>query len=182
MRFLRRFVPATLVAIALVASTAMEPAAAADSGVEELTFAAKLNDLRASKGLAPLAIKGELFDLARSWAGRMETVKSISHNPSLASQGPVGWRRLGENVGMGYDVQALHDAFVASPLHFRNMVDPAFDSVGVGVVHAPDGQIFVTVNFMTSGAAPAKVTKASTAKTRKVCTRTSRGKVVCRRR
>lgn len=181
MRFFKRLLPAVLVAVTLVASPAMEPAAAADSGIEELTFVAKLNELRASRGLAPLATKGVLFDVARSWASRMQRVSGISHNPSLASQGPAGWRRLGENVGMGYDVQGLHEAFIASPLHFRNMVDPAFDSVGVGVVHADDGQIFVAVNFMTSGApARVKAATAAKAKPRRVCSTNGRGRTVCR--
>ncbi|HEX2701548.1 MAG TPA: CAP domain-containing protein [Acidimicrobiales bacterium] len=177
MRLFRRLLPATLVALTLVATVAIEPASATDTGVEELVFVAKLNELRVSRGLAPLATKGALFDMARAWAGNMEAAGGISHNPSLAAQGPAGWRRLGENVGMGYDVQGLHDAFVASPLHFQNMVDPAFDSVGVGVVHAADGKIFVTVNFMTSPApAPAA------AKPRRVCTRTRRNRTVCRTR
>jgi uncharacterized protein YkwD len=175
MRIFRRLLPAVLVAVTLVASTSMEPAAAS-SGSQELEFVGKLNELRAARGLAPLATKGALFDLARGWSGRMEGAKAISHNPGLSAQGPSGWQRLGENVGMGYDVQGLHDAFIASPLHFRNMVDPAFDSVGVGVVHAPDGQIFVTVNFMTTGAAPVQAKP----KPRRVCTRNSRGRTVCR--
>lgn len=176
MRIFRRLLPAVLVAVTLVASTSMEPAAAAGSGSQELEFVAKLNELRVARGLAPLATKGVLFDLARGWSGRMEGVKAISHNPGLSAQGPAGWKRLGENVGMGYDVQGLHDAFMASPLHFKNMVDPAFDSVGVGVVHAPDGQIFVTANFMTSGAAEVKAKP----KPRRVCTKNSRGRTVCR--
>lgn len=180
MRILRGLLCAALISVTVLASVAAEPAAAADTGAEELAFVAKLNELRTSQGLAPLATKGALFDLARTWAGRMEAANGISHNPSLAGQGPAGWKRLGENVGMGYDVQALHDAFVASPLHYRNMVDPAFDSVGVGVVHAPDGEIFVTVNFMTSGAAA--VTGAAPAKARRVCARNSRGRLVCRTR
>ncbi len=175
MRLFRRLLPAVLVAVTLVASVHLEPAAAADTGVQEFEFLAKLNDLRMARSLPPLATKGALFDVARTWARRMEGVRNISHNPSLAAQGPPGWKRLGENVGMGYDVQGLHDAFVASPLHFKNMIDPAFDSVGVGVVHAPDGEIFVTVNFMTSG-----VTAAAKSTPRRVCTRNSRGRTVCR--
>ena len=176
MYLFRRLLPAVLVAVTLVASLSLEPAEAASSGSQELDFVAKLNELRASRGLPSLATRGALFDVARGWSGRMESAKGISHNPGLAAQGPGGWKRLGENVGMGYDVQGLHDAFVASPLHFKNMIDPAFDSVGVGVVHAADGQIFVTVNFMTSGPAPV----AAKAKPRRVCTKNSRGRAVCR--
>jgi uncharacterized protein YkwD len=180
MRVLRGLVCAALMAMTLVASLAAEPAAAADTGAEELAFVARLNQLRAAQGLAPLATKGALFDTARTWAGQMQAAAGISHNPSLSAQGPAGWIRLGENVGRGYDVQGLHDAFAASPLHYRNMVDSRFDSVGVGVVHAPDGELFVAVNFMTSGAPV--VAKAAPAKARRVCTRNSRGRLVCRAR
>lgn len=182
-----RFLCAALVAMTVAAAGSFQPASAdtSDTGSQELAFVAKLNELRASKGLAPLADKGELFDMARTWAGHMEEAKGISHNPQLAALGPAGWTRLGENVGMGYDVQSLHDAFVNSPLHYRNMVDPLFDSVGVGVVHAPDGEIFVTVNFETTGAqaapAPAKlVSTRSAPRTRRVCSKNSRGRRVCR--
>jgi len=190
MRIFRGLLCAALMALTVMATVAAEPASAADTGTEEMAFVAKLNELRTAQGLAPLATNGALFDMARSWTGQMEAAKGISHNPSLAALGPAGWRRLGENVGMGYDVQGLHDAFVASPLHYRNMVDPAFDSVGVGVAHAADGQIFVTVNFMTTGApeaaqatpSRARSAKAASARARRVCTRSSRGRLVCRAR
>ena len=176
MRALTRMFWTSMIALLLVSAVAAEPATAEESsGSQELAFVAKLNELRASKGVAPLAQKGPLFDMARAWSGRMLDARGISHNPSLAAQGPSGWRRLGENVGMGYSVQSLHDAFVASPLHYKNMVDPEFDSVGVGVVHAADGQIFVTVNFMTTATASPKPT------TKRVCSRNSRGVRVCRR-
>jgi hypothetical protein len=57
------------------------------------------------------------------------------------------WRKLGENVGMGSSEPGLHAAFVASGSHLENLVDPAFDYVGVGVV-AADGAMFVSQVFM----------------------------------
>lgn len=179
MRALSRLLWACLMAVVLVTAVVAEPASADDSSTQQETeFIAKLNQLRAAKGVAPLATKGPLFDMARNWSARMLAANGISHNPSLAAQGPAGWRRLGENVGMGYSVQSLHDAFVASPLHYKNMVDPQFDSVGVGIVHAADGEIFVTVNFMTTAtASPAP----AVARTKRVCHRNSRGVRVCRR-
>ena len=174
MRALPRMLWACLLAVLLVTAVAAEPASADESsGQQELEFITKLNEVRVAHGVAPLATKSPLFDMARNWSARMLVVNGISHNPSLAAQGPVGWRRLGENVGMGYSVQSLHDAFVASPSHYKNMVDPQFDSVGVGIVHAADGEIFVTVDFMTT--APPAV------RTTLRCHRTSRGARVCRR-
>ena len=173
MKRVRRMLGIALVAVTAVSMVATEPASAS-TGTDELEFALKLNELRVSRGLRPLDYRGALFDTARAWSGQMLAADGISHNPSLAAQAPSNWLRLGENVGMGYTVQALHDAFVASPAHFHNMIDPAFDAVGVGVVHAADGKIFVTVNFMTTKPAPAA------AKTKKVCTKNRRGRVTCR--
>lgn len=188
MRTFRRLCCAALLAATAVASVPSPPASADPAG-DEQAFAGKLNELRLARGLRPLAVSGDLAGLARTWAGRMQAVQAISHNPALAQQGPAGWRRLGENVGMGYDVQTLHDAFVASPLHYQNMVDPTFDSMGVGVVRAADGRIFVTVNFMTAGrsgpvlaaaSAPAAVARPAGAKPRRSCTKSARGHRACR--
>ncbi|MEO7837064.1 MAG: CAP domain-containing protein [Acidimicrobiales bacterium] len=184
---------ATLVA-ALVGITGVALAAgpaSADTGSDETAFVEKLNELRATRGLPALAIRAELIDVARPWAGRMASVGTISHNPDLAAQAPSNWVRIGENVGVGPNVQSLHDAFVASPLHFRNMIDPEFDLVGVGVVNGPPGIIFVTVNFMKAQGAPQIVqavapvanpagAPAAPAKKARICSRTRRGKVVCR--
>ena len=176
MKIVRRMLGAALVAVTAVSLVSMEPVSAS-TGTDELAFAAKLNELRVSQGLRPLETKGALFDVGRAWSTQMLAADAISHNPSLAAQAPGNWARLGENVGVGYDVQSLHNAFVNSPAHYKNMIDPAFDSVGVGVVHAADGKIFVTVAFMTTRtpvAAPAKPN------TRQVCTKNRRGKVTCR--
>lgn len=179
MRVLRGLLCAALISVIAVAAVAAEPAAA-DTGSDEMAFVARLNELRASKGLPALATKGSLFDMARSWSGRMQQASGISHNPSLAAVGPAGWTRLGENVGMGYDVQGLFEAFVASPLHYRNMVDPQFDAVGVGVVHRGDGMIYVTVNFMTTKASPAAAAAVAGDAAARKCVKTRKGKVVCR--
>ncbi len=184
MKTLRRMLGTALVAVTAVSLTAMEPANASTGG-DELSFVAKLNDMRVAQGLRPLETRGALFDMARSWSGHMLAAGGISHNPNMAAQAPGNWAKLGENVGMGMDVQGLHDAFVASPSHYRNMVDGQFDAVGVGVVHRGDGMIFVTVNFMTTKAAPAVAAPAAApaaakAQARKACSKTRRGKVVCR--
>jgi hypothetical protein len=48
------------------------------------------------------------------------------------------------------------NAFVASPAHYKNIVDPAYNYVGVGVTIGADGRMFVTQDFMAAGAdAPA---------------------------
>ena len=118
--------------------------------------------------MAPLAVDGTLVSVARSWAGNMAAAGGISHNPSLASQGPSGWQKLGENVGQGGNVDSLLQAFVNSPAHYQNLVDPAFNYVGIGVVYGSGDLIFVTVDFMqraggpAAGPAPAPAPRTST--------------------
>ena len=124
---------------------------ASASAAAEQEFVTRLNDLRASRGLARLSVDARLTDVARAWSGRMAASGVMSHNPSLAAQAPSGWQKLGENVGYGPTVVGLHDALVASPLHFANMVDRQFNAVGIGVVTSGN-LIWVTQVFMqTSG-------------------------------
>jgi uncharacterized protein YkwD len=169
MRRVRRMMVVALAAFTAVTLVATEPASAS-TGTDELEFAAKLNELRVSRGLRPLEYRGALFDSARAWSEQMLAAGRISHDPNLG-QVALPWSKIGENVGNGYGVQALHDAFVASPAHFQNMIDPAFDALGIGVVHAADGMIFVTVRMIKSKAQP---------QTRRVCSKNRRGRTTCR--
>lgn len=114
---------------------------------EEAAFVAKINDLRASKGLAPLSVDGELTEQSRRWAEQMRQRGGISHAPDLSVGVTADWAKLGENVGVGGDVESLFQAFVNSPGHYDNLVDPAYRFVGVGVVW--DGnRMFTTHRFM----------------------------------
>jgi hypothetical protein len=145
----------TLVATVLAMVMAV-PTARADTGSDEARFLSLTNSLRSSKGLAPLAVDGGLVGVARSWSGKMAAAGTISHNPSLSSQMPSGWRKAGENVGKGGNVDSLQQAFINSPLHYQNLVDPAFNYVGIGVVYGSGNMIFVTVDFMQRGGAAAR--------------------------
>jgi hypothetical protein len=132
-------------------SVAAAPAASADL---EAQFVSRINSLRASKGLSQLQVSGQLQGVARNWTDKMVQAGQISHNPNLASQVSGDWTKLGENVGVGYDVDGLMQAFINSPAHYRNLVDPDWNYVGVGVTVAADGRMYTTHNFMAMGAAP----------------------------
>jgi hypothetical protein len=123
-------------------------AAAADSGTES-AFVAQINRLRADHGLAPLKVYGELVGVARGWADQMAAAGNISHNERYSDMVSAPWVKLGENVGMGQSVDSLMRAFINSPGHYRNLVDPAFNYIGVGVTFAADGEMFTTHDFMS---------------------------------
>jgi hypothetical protein len=53
-------------------------------------------------------------------------------------------------------VATLHAAFIASPKHFENLIDPAFTHLGIGIVHV-GGTLYVSEMFMKLNAPPAPV-------------------------
>jgi hypothetical protein len=137
-------------------TAAASSAATSPSPEFESQFVGRINSLRASKGLSQLQVSGELTGVARNWTEQMVSNGQISHNPNLGSQVSGNWTKLGENVGVGYDVDGLMQAFINSPAHYKNLVDPDWNYVGVGVTMTPDGRMWTTHNFMARGStAPA---------------------------
>ncbi|HMC53165.1 MAG TPA: CAP domain-containing protein, partial [Acidimicrobiales bacterium] len=135
---------------------------AADAPTDAAQFVSLTNQLRASQGLGALSVDPALTAMASRWSDQMAAAGTISHNPNLATQAPSDWQTLGENVGMGPSVTSIHDAFVASPHHYENLVNTSYAYVGVGVTIS-NGTIFVTEDFMgTGGATPAPVPLAVT--------------------
>lgn len=114
---------------------------------EETEFVRLINDLRASQGVPPLEVNLELIAQARVWSQTMKDRGTIFHSGDLGAGVSANWRKLGENVGVGGTVQALFDAFVASPTHYQNLVDSDFRTIGIGVVW--DGtRMFTAHRFM----------------------------------
>ncbi|HEY0399467.1 MAG TPA: CAP domain-containing protein, partial [Acidimicrobiia bacterium] len=114
----------------------------ADTVSDEASFVAKINDLRISKGLPALEVNANLVAKARGWAAGMAAAGRIWHS-TLSDGITADWQKLGENVGMGGSVEGLHAAFVASPHHYENLVDPDFGYVGIGIVTSSTGTMFV---------------------------------------
>jgi hypothetical protein len=137
-----------LVAATIAVSMAGVPRAYADAAGDEAGFLAKLNNLRASKGLNTLATDGQLHSIALNWSRSMAAQHTLSHNPNLGTEVTENWTKLGENVGFGPDVDTVAQAFVNSPHHYANLVDPAWGFVGIGVTYTSDGALWVTEDFM----------------------------------
>lgn len=144
---MRRLAVVFVAVVALVAGAA--PASGAvDTLAAEQAFVAHINALRTGKGLQPLVEHSELTAIARRWAAAMAAADQISHNRGFSQSVRSDWEKLGENVGVGMTVDKLHAAFVASPAHYRNLVNPVFSYVGVGVVVGRDGALFTAHQFM----------------------------------
>jgi uncharacterized protein YkwD len=145
---------------AIVAQTPAAPIAPESSApsfnptADEARFVLLINEERAKTGLPPLAVVPELVTVGQGWSAQMIAKNGgsdpcqVVHNPGFSASVKSNWRRLGENVGCGNaDADFMHKAFVNSPPHYKNIVDPTYDSIGIGIVY--DGDVmFVTEQFM----------------------------------
>lgn len=96
-----------------------------------------------------------LSAIARRHSHEMARRDSLFHNPDLVSQVKNRrWSRLGENVGVAPNTQKLqttlrflHEAFMGSAPHRKNVLFPRFRKAGVGIARA-NGKLWVTVVFL----------------------------------
>ena len=145
---------AMAVSLSAVTPAALAQVAARDQATDEVRFVDLINGERAKVGLPALQVVPELVGLGRQWSNEMMALDSgsipcsVVHNPDFVGKVSSPWQRLGENVGCGnVDISTLHARFVSSPGHYRNIVDPTFDSIGIGIVY--DGDVlYVTQQFM----------------------------------
>ncbi len=144
---MRKLAVSALIASMLVILAPLSANSASAQATEEASFVAAINNVRSSAGLPALTIHGELTSLSRTWAQNMANAGQISHASPISAGLTAPWLKLGENVGVGPSVTALMDAFVASPGHYANLVDPEFTHVGVGVVWVGD-VMYTTHRFM----------------------------------
>jgi hypothetical protein len=89
---------------------------------------------------------------------------ALCHRPDLrqaVDAAAPGWLGAGENIGVGGDVQALHDGFMGSTGHRANILGD-YNRVGVAVV-ASGTRMWVTFDFVKGSTPPAAPPVASTA-------------------
>lgn len=140
-----------MAALAVLATILLAPAAQA--AAPAATVLSQMNAARAANGLAPLAVHSDLTDDALAWSQHMLETDNLYHNPNLAAV-TTGWDALGENIGVGPDLDALHASFMASAGHRGNILGD-YDYVGIGVVEESPTKLWVTVIFMKSLDRPA---------------------------
>ena len=114
---------------------------------------------RERRGLPPLRIDQTLTDAARVRARDMATNGYFSHTSpygeaafSLLSWIGYRYALAGENIARNNypDTQSPAQAmtgFISSPEHYAAMVNPKFDSVGVGYAPAGDGMRYYVLIF-----------------------------------
>jgi hypothetical protein len=161
---LRRFFVVAAALLAIGGPMAVQRAQAGDTVAD---LAAMTNADRAAAGLKALVSASDLQSLAQSRANDMAKSGRLAHTTNLGSK-VSGWRKLGENVGRGPNLRDIETAFMASPSHRENILDPDFSQFGVGVTWDGKEYFYVAVTFRQpsgTAAAPAP-TPATTPTTR----------------
>ena len=147
-------VAAGAVAIAISACGPPVQSSAACSAPPDAVTSTIYNRVNADRGgLGGLAWNGQLACLALDWSTQLGNSGTFHHrdlNAQLNAPGYGGWHTLGENILSGprsMTGDAIENAFDASPEHYANIMSGAFNSIGVGVFYAPNGNVYVTQNF-----------------------------------
>lgn len=152
--------------VALIVPLAMAGSAGATVVDDERAFHELVNYARGQNGLAGLTRDSAADSVARTWTASMIRSGTLSHNPNLVAEVErdvtLQWSRLGENVGVGWDVWSLHNAFMNSPGHRANVLGD-YNRVGIGALRGGDGRLWVTFVFIKGPAiSPASIVPAST--------------------
>lgn len=102
-----------------------------------------INQQRDSRGLPSLRASTELNRSAQSWNQWMVSSGNFTHGSNFAGRiSAVGydWQTAGENIATGFATpREVVNAWMASPDHCRNILDPSFRDIGTGVTAAAVG-------------------------------------------
>ena len=105
------------------------------------TMIARHNATRTSEGLPALSENVLLDEIAQDQADYMASIDTLTHVDALgrhvdgrATAVGYNWVSIGENIGYDTSASNLYQAWLGSPGHFDNIVDPSYDDIGVGKV------------------------------------------------
>ena len=125
------------------------------SVAEQYLFQAA-NAERSQRGLPTLRWDTSLYRAAHGHAQQMAARASISHQytgePELADRGKAAGAKfslIAENVAEAQTAVRIHDAWMNSPGHRANLLDPHVDAVGISVLQR-DGQLYAVQDFERS--------------------------------
>ena len=145
---------------AVASPPAPTPAPTSDAAAWQSDMLGRINALRSSVGAAPLALCAPITRAAQGYADAMAASRRFDHVGADGSQPwdrmraeGYRWSRASENIAKGQpDVAAVMAAWIASPGHYRNLVDPAVRHVGLGLTLDGAGTHWWVQEFGAGGA------------------------------
>ena len=113
-----------------------------------------VNKERMAAGLKPLAPDPEMTEVARLHSSDMFARGYFAHDTPEGSdpfdrmrRAEVRFVTAGENLALAPSVQVAHNGLMNSPGHRRNIMDPQFGRLGIGIMDGGLRGIMVTQNF-----------------------------------
>lgn len=153
-------VPTTIASAAMMVAMVLgsaAPAAATEArptrGYIEGIAGRAMNAARAERGLPPLRWNKQLRAVARAHSASMGRDGVLRHSVRLERK-VMRFRMLGENIGVGFSMEAIHTALMESPGHRSNILG-GYTIAGVGAT-VTEYEIYITQIFVT----PAKRSRA----------------------
>lgn len=142
-----------LTALLVVGATTATAHASEASPSGAATSIDLVNQERRAQGIATLSTSSELNRIATDWSRQMAAEGRLYHNPNMRSEVCCSsWRA--ENVGthpspssVDAGVRRIHEVFMGSSGHRANILETRVDEIGVGVVQAEDGSLWITQVF-----------------------------------
>lgn len=112
------------------------------------------NRARTQTGAPALKLDEGLSRAARTHSRRMAAEHQLTHQfpgeldlqKRLAADSTLQMDHVGENVGYAETIDDAHAGFMESPPHRKNLLDPLYNVVGIGVVQ-DKGTLYVTEDF-----------------------------------
>ncbi len=126
------------------------------SGVaaDEQKALALLNADRAAQGLPPVRPNAKLAALAGDYAQDMINRNFFAHNNPEGQtpfdrmrQRGISFGYAGENLAINTSVAGAEQAFMNSPGHRANILNPRYTQVGIGVRYSRSGSVYVVQEF-----------------------------------
>lgn len=111
------------------AAIACVPAPTAD----QTTALNALNADRKANKVPALTEDATLDTKATNWAAYLRDRCALSHSKLTDGLGGLNWVGVAENVGYGSSIGVVEQTFMASAPHRKNIVNPAYQIVGLGV-------------------------------------------------
>lgn len=127
-----------------------------DDKTSENKMVELVNDDRIRKGIVPLTVDPQLTQLAR-WRSRDMLMNNyFSHInkkgqdvADIAQEQAILFDVIGENIAFAADVNLAYKGLFDSPGHRKNILDPGFSHIGIGVVNAGIYGRMITQVFVT---------------------------------
>ncbi len=109
-----------------------------------------INQERQKAGVSPLQIDEKVFKAARIKSQDMNDKSYFSHtsptfgsSTTLLKNEGVSYRYFGENIAKNYSVESAHNSLMNSDGHRKNILNPNYTHVGIGIVNGYYTEIFI---------------------------------------